>query len=280
MNPSRLAVLAPGLIGGSIALAATRFFPQTKIVIWTRHPASLPTLRAALPQAEISTDPALIAGSDLVILAAPPSALTSLIPTILPHLAPTTLVTDVASVKETVEKSLAPLLHHKARWLGSHPMAGSEDSGFPAARPDLFSKAPVILTPTAATPAETVRDLTSFWQALGARVLSLSPAQHDTQIARISHLPHCVATALVLAAGQLSLPLAGSGYRDTTRIAAGPAELWTEILLANQSSILAALQDFQGSLHRLTSALAQKDTATLHQIFTEAAHLRRTLPPL
>ena len=278
MTPTRIAILAPGLIGGSVALAATRAFPKSKIAIWTRRADSISSIQSALPKAEISTDLSLLSGSDLVLLAAPPSALPSLIQSALPYLTPSTLVTDVSSIKESVENSLAPLLNKKARWIGSHPMAGSEDSGIQAARHDLFQNAPVILTPTSSTSADTVRDATSFWQSLGARVLTMSPAEHDAQVARISHLPHCIATTLVLAAGRASLSLAGSGYRDTTRIAAGPSALWAEILLANRTEILASLQNFYSSLTQLSSAIEKKDVASLTKILEEAAQIRRTLP--
>jgi prephenate dehydrogenase len=187
-------------------------------------------------------------------------------------------VTDVSSIKESVEKSVAPLLQGKARWIGSHPMAGSEESGLTSARGNLFQKAPVILTPTSSTSPETVRDATTFWQALGARILTMSPSEHDAQVARISHLPHCLASTLVLAAGTSSLPLAGSGYRDTTRIAAGPSSLWSEILLANRSEILASLKTFGTSLARLTSAIEKSDATALTKILQEAAQIRRTLP--
>jgi len=197
---------------------------------------------------------------------------------LLPFLSSTTLVTDVSSIKESVEKSVASILEGKARWIGSHPMAGSEESGIRAARPELFQKAPVILTPTPSTPAETLRDATSFWQALGGRVLSMTPAEHDQQVARISHLPHFIATALVLAAGSNSLSLAGSGYRDTTRVAAGPSTLWAEILIGNQNQVLASLKNFRTSLESLTSALEKSEPDALAKILDDAAKIRRTLP--
>lgn len=278
MSPARIAILAPGLIGGSVALAATRAYPQAKIAIWTRHPQSVPAIRPHLPHAEIGTDPALVRGSDLVLLGAPPSALPTLISSILPHLSPHTLVTDVASTKLSVESSVAPLLLGQARWIGSHPMAGSEESGIQAARHDLFQKAPVILTPSSSTSADTLQDATSFWESLGARVLSMSPAQHDSHVALISHLPHCLASTLVLAAGTAPLPLASSGYRDTTRVAAGPSALWAEILLSNRTEILASLQTFHTSLSQLTAAIEKRDAATLAHLLEKAAHIRRSLP--
>jgi len=278
MNPAKITVLAPGLIGGSVALAASRAFPKAKIAIWTRRAESLPSIQATLPHAEAGTDLSLVSGSDLVLLGAPPSALGALTRSLLPFLSSTTLVTDVSSIKESVEKSVASILQGKARWIGSHPMAGSEESGIRAARPDLFQKAPVILTPTSSTTPETLRDATSFWQALGGRVLSMTPAEHDQQVARISHLPHFIATALVLAAGSDSLTLAGSGYRDTTRVAAGPSPLWAEILIGNQSQVLASLKNFRTSLESLTSALEKGEAGALTKILDDAAKIRRTLP--
>jgi len=275
---SRIAVLAPGLIGGSAALAATQAFPKAQLALWTRRAESVPAIRQLMPNADVGTDPALVRGSDLVLLAAPPSVLPSLVQSILPHLSPTTLVTDVSSIKESVEKAVAPLLQGKARWIGSHPMAGSEESGLAAARTNLFQKAPVILTPASSTSSETLRDATTFWQALGARVVTMSPSEHDAQVARISHLPHCLAATLVLAAGTSPLSLAGSGYRDTTRIAGGPASLWSEILLGNRSEILASLQTFGTSLARLTTALEKGDATALTKLLEEAAQVRRTLP--
>ena len=278
MNPAKITVLAPGLIGGSVALAASRAFPKAKISVWTRRAESLPSIQATLPQAEVGTDFSLVSGSDFIVLGAPPSALGTLARALLPFLSSTTLVTDVSSIKESVEKSVSSIFQRKARWIGSHPMAGSEESGIRAARPDLFQKAPVILTPTSSTPAETLRDATSFWQALGGRVLSMTPAEHDQQVALISHLPHFIATALVLAAGRDSLSLAGSGYRDTTRVAAGPSTLWAEILIGNQSQVLASLKNFSTSLESLTSALEKSESDALAKILDDAAKIRRTLP--
>ncbi|NDC79815.1 MAG: prephenate dehydrogenase/arogenate dehydrogenase family protein [Verrucomicrobia bacterium] len=280
MSPSKITVFAPGLIGGSVALACSHFFPQAKLAIWTRRPESLPRIRTALPKAEVGTDPGLARSSDLVVLATPPTALPDLVRSILPHLSPSSMVTDVSSVKESVEENIAPLLKDKARWIGSHPMAGSEDSGLSAARAGLFQNAPVILTPTASTSAATLKDATSFWIALGARVISMSPQIHDDQVARISHLPHFLAAALVLAAGKGPLPLAGPGYRDTTRVAAGPARLWAEILLQNRRGVLSAIREFRSATDNLFAALENGDAQSLEKILDEAAGIRRTLPPL
>jgi prephenate dehydrogenase len=278
MKPAKISILAPGLIGGSVALAATRAFPEASLFIWSRRQEALAPIQKALPKAKTGTDLPAAAGSDLILLAAPASALADLVRSLLPHLSGNTLVTDVASVKGSVEKELAPLLQGRARWIGSHPMAGSEESGFHAARADLFQNATVILTPTPSTAAQTTQDISTFWKALGARVVEVTAEEHDRQVARVSHLPHAVAATLVRVAGPKGLPFAGPGYRDTTRIAAGPTAMWTEILLGNREEILKGLQDFRGQLQDLEKALENRDAAALTKFLEDAAKIRRSLP--
>jgi len=278
MKPAKISILAPGLIGGSVALAAARAYPNAELFIWSRRKESLAPIQKALPKAKTGTDLTVTAASDLILLGAPASALADLVRFLLPHLSGNTLVTDVASVKGPVEKELAPLLQGRARWIGSHPMAGSEESGFHAARADLFQNATVILTPTQSTAAQTTQDISTFWKALGARVVEVTAEEHDRQVARISHLPHAVAATLVRAAGQKGLLFAGPGYRDTTRIAAGPTAMWAEILLGNREEILKGLQDFRGQLQDLEKALENRDAAALTRYLEDAAKIRRSLP--
>ena len=278
MKPAKISILAPGLIGGSVALACTRAFPEAALFVWSRKKESLAPIQKALPKAQTGTDLAGAAGSSLVILGAPASALPDLVRNLLPHLSAHTLVTDVASVKAPVEKELAPLLQGRARWIGSHPMAGSEESGFHAARADLFQNATVILTPTKFTAVQTTQDISTFWKALGARVVEVTAEEHDRQVARVSHLPHAVAATLVRAAGQKGLPFAGPGYRDATRIAAGPTAMWAEILLGNRDEILSGLKEFRTDLQALEKALESRDAAALTKFLEDAAKIRRSLP--
>lgn len=277
MKPAKISILAPGLIGGSVALAAAQAYPQAELFIWSRRKESLPPIQKALPKAKTGTDLSSAAGSDLVLLGAPASALVELVRFLLPHLSAGTLLTDVASVKGPVEKEMSRLLRGCARWIGSHPMAGSEEAGFSAARADLFQNATVILTPTPSTQEQTTRDASEFWKSLGGRVVQLTPEEHDHQVSRISHLPHAVAATLVRAAGQKGLPLVGPGYRDTTRVAAGPASLWAEILLGNREEILAGLKEFRTQLEDLERALGKRDAAALKNFLEDAAKIRRNL---
>jgi prephenate dehydrogenase len=278
MKLAKISILAPGLIGGSVALAAARAYPTAELFIWSRRKDSLAPIQKALPKAKTGTDLTAAARSDLILLGAPAPALVDLVRSLLPHLSGNTLVTDVASVKGPVEEELAPLLQGRARWIGSHPMAGSEETGFSAARADLFQKATVILTPTKSTAAQTTQDASEFWRSLGGRVVEVTAEEHDRQVARVSHLPHAVAATLVRAAGQKGLPFAGPGYRDTTRIAAGPTAMWTEILLGNRDEILAGLKEFRGQLQDLEKALENRDVAGLARFLEDAAKIRRSLP--
>ncbi|QQY07956.1 MAG: prephenate dehydrogenase/arogenate dehydrogenase family protein [Candidatus Xiphinematobacter sp.] len=191
------------------------------------------------------------------------------------------VVTDVGSIKVFVTRELVPILGDC--FLGGHPMAGSERSGLEAARWDLFLQAPCILTPLgpAHHPAvisrlEKVRDL---WDSAGARIFEMTPEQHDTAVAFVSHLPHVTAAALVstICSQPPSLQeIAGGGYRDATRIAQGAADLWLDVLLENREAILAALSHYDDQLRTLSHLLKMSDTEGLYN-FLEKASVARSL---
>jgi prephenate dehydrogenase len=124
-------------------------------------------------------------------------------------------------------------------------MAGSERSGFDASRADLFEDRLTLLTPTGTTPDAAVARLTAFWEALGSQVRLLSPEAHDRAVAAISHLPHLAAYGLVAAAEEDALPFAAAGFHDTTRIAASPEPLWTDIFRENRDAVLGALARYR-----------------------------------
>jgi prephenate dehydrogenase len=195
-------------------------------------------------------------GSDICVLCTPIGAMAPLVEQFAPALSGTAIVTDVGSVKAGVVSRLEALLG--GRFVGSHPMAGSEQSGINAARANLFEGAVCILTPT-----------------------ENSPGEHDERVARVSHLPHAVAAALVHA---ISLRLsdvssiAGGGYRDTTRIAAGPAPMWREILLENRAGLLAGLEDFSAMLDKMKDLILKGDAAQLELFLERARAIREDLP--
>lgn len=189
------------------------------------------------------------------------------------------VVTDAGSVKGNVVETLEPIFG--SRFVGSHPMAGSERSGLDAARADLFQGATAVVTPTEKSDPETVAAVESMWRDVGCRIVTMSPSEHDEAVARISHLPHAAAAALVNAINR-RLPeaqkIAGGGYRDTTRIAAGPPAMWSEILLENKAALIAGLEDFTDTLEELKTLLHSHNAAALEAYLSRAKEVRDNLP--
>jgi prephenate dehydrogenase len=268
MNFGTVAILGPGLIGGSLALALAERGLAKRISIYARSPHALDAIRLAGVNAELTGNPSeAVRDADVVILCVPIEAMAALVKECRDALKPTALVTDVGSVKGSVDAVLAPLLKGKARWIGSHPMAGSEQSGFVAARPDLFENAAVIVTPTPETAPETQKRAEEFWQALGSRIFSLSPSEHDLAVAEISHMPHLVAALLVTQAGPKSLPLAAGGFRDTTRVASASPGLWIEILQANREALARQCGAWAEELEKIERLFRDESPAAKSELF-------------
>jgi prephenate dehydrogenase len=242
MSFGTVAILGPGLIGGSLALALAERNLADKLVIYARTDKSFSTIKEKLPKAELTTNAVnAVKGADIVIFCVPIEVMFSLAQEIRDVVKPNALVTDVGSVKYSVDRDLELLLGSRSLWIGSHPMAGSDQAGFSVARADLFEGAAVVVTPTNQTRKEAEHRVEEFWKKLGARVFSLSPKDHDSYVAQISHVPHLLAAALVCHASPEARKLAGGGFRDTTRVASGSPDLWTEILSANAKSVAAEL---------------------------------------
>lgn len=188
------------------------------------------------------------------------------------------VVTDAGSVKSPVAHKVERILG--GRFVGSHPMAGSERSGLEAARANLFQGAAAIVTPTENSENDAIETVKALWQTVGCRVSLMSPKDHDDAVARISHLPHAVAAALVNAINA-RMPsagaLAGGGYRDTTRIAAGPPAMWSEILLENKTPLITGLDDLTNTLSELKELLVSHDAPALEAFLARAKEFRDTL---
>lgn len=273
---STVAIFGPGLIGGSLALALRARLPEAPLRLWTRRSDSLPALREGLPGCLVSTDAVeVVTGAEIIVFCTPIGSMPALAEKILPHLGDNAIVTDAGSVKAPVVEKLERILGD--RFIGSHPMAGSEKSGFDAARADLFEKAVCIITPTPQSKPEAVKTVQDFWQGLGCRTLEMPPEEHDRAVGCVSHLPHAVAAALVngvVFRSRSALAVAGSGYRDTTRIAAGPPAMWTEILLENKAGLLAGLSDFSAMLDEMKNLISSGDAAGLESFLTRAQESR------
>jgi len=164
------------------------------------------------------------------------------------------------------------------RFVGSHPMAGSERTGLEAARDGLFDGAACIVTPDSRTDAEAVTTIHNFWQTLGGRVLELSPAEHDEIVAMVSHFPHLLAAALVNLVAEknaTALEFAGPGFRDTTRVASGPPGMWTEILRSNHTAVRGSVEAMIEKLREIATLLDHD--ASVNALLTQAKTQRDQL---
>jgi prephenate dehydrogenase len=191
------------------------------------------------------------------------------------------VITDVGSTKRGIVAAAERLGGaRRVHVVGSHPMAGSERSGYAIARADLFDGATVIVTPTEATNATAVKTVTGFWEGTGARVVTMDPDTHDRAVAAISHLPHVVAWALVDAVARFepaALDVAARGFKDTTRIAASDPVVWTEILLANRDAVAASLSAFRYALDDLARVIATGDGAAVAATLARIKALREAV---
>lgn len=265
----RIAVVGPGLLGGSVALAVREFLPQAQVRVWARREAAVQQLREM--QFDASDQLAHVCeNAQLVILATPIGVMPDIARRIGAEakLADEVYITDVGSVKGCVVQQLRPICaEFGARFVGSHPMAGSEKTGLEFATADLFKNARCVVTPAADDMSfRAITRVGHFWEALGAHVKVMEPEDHDRAVARISHVPHAAASAIVRAAldgDESPLELSGGGFRDTTRIAAGAPEMWAEILLENRAEVSAALKDLCHNLSELLEFLENQDQGEL-----------------
>ncbi len=281
-----MAVLSPGLIGGSVLRALRAKCPGIRLSAWARRPEAVAELFAESGLVEVaSTDVnEAIAGADCLILAMPTGNMAEVVGQMAAF--PTgsnVLVTDVGSVKAPVVEEIAPLVAARGGvFIGSHPMAGSEKKGLSFADASLFEKAAVILTPTdgSAVGDTDLRRLRDFWETLGGIVTQLTPERHDELVGAISHLPHLVASALarsVLSRVPEAAPLSGGGFRDTTRVAGGPEGMWAGILSDNHLAVSGQLGELIRELEMWKEALDTLDKDRLLSFLSEARTLRGTL---
>jgi prephenate dehydrogenase len=275
----RVTVVSPGLIGGSVArgLRSRRLAGQVMVV--ARHETAIrAVIHAGAADAGTTDLTKGVTGASLVILCAPVSALPGLVRAVWPRLAPGAVLTDAGSVKRgVVEAASGCPARPEVGFVGGHPMAGSERSGFEASDADLFEGKVALLTPTADTPESAVATATALWESLGSTVRQLTAEAHDHLVAEISHLPHLAAYALVSAAEADALPLVGRGFVDTTRIAASAETLWADIFRENRRPLLDALARYEAVLGHWRDLVARGDWTTLEAEIGRAREVREKL---
>ena len=281
MSPSEfqhVTIIGVGLIGGSLGLAIRARNPRVEIAGVGRRKRSLDAALAAGAIDTAHLDAGEVAGqSDLIVLATPVGAFERHLRTIAPVLRNRAIVTDVGSTKAAVVRAARRVLGPKACFVGSHPMVGSERKGVRFAEASLFDGATCIITPIAQTPPAATGRVEKLWRLLGMRVVRLTPAAHDKAMARISHLPHALASLLVLLAKKADLDVSASGFRDTTRLASGDAELWRDIFMTNRKAILAAIDEFDEAMCHLRDLIQLGDAPGIEKFLATAKKRRNAL---
>lgn len=276
-----LAVVGVGLIGGSFASALRQAGVVGRVLGVGRQAASLAQARKLGLIDEAATLEQAAAQADLIFLAMPVGATGSVLAQLRPLLRPETIVTDAGSTKADVVAAARSALGDRiGQFVPGHPIAGAEKIGPEAADAALYRGRTVVLTPLAENSAAVKAYVTRAWESSGARVLSMEPDIHDTALASVSHVPHFLSSVFMWQVAtahdsDLRLALAGTGFRDFTRIAAGSAEVWRDIFLSNRPAVLAELREVKAALLQAEQALEEADGDKLQDFLERAALARR-----
>lgn len=277
-----VAVLGTGLIGGSIGLALTKAGLTVRGYDAAPAAAERACEMGAIDSVAGSVADAIV-GADVVIVAVPVGRVADLVVAALDAGAPA--VTDVGSVKAAVVDAVRAARPELAgRFVGGHPMAGSEQDGLDGADSDLFAGATWVLTPTATTDPDAHTAVRGVIGRLGAEVIEIPPEHHDELVARVSHVPQLAATTLMNVAAAsgdehaLLMRLAAGGFRDMTRIAAGHPGIWPDICVANRDAILDALDSYRAALDSVRALVDGGDGDGLLDVLERGRRARRNLP--
>jgi cyclohexadieny/prephenate dehydrogenase len=273
-----------GLIGSSLARALRVLNPAMRLTVYDHSPAVRQTVRdlGLVDHVTESLNP-IPEGTDLVILAVPMLAFSEVLKAL--EVPPDTTLTDVGSVKGSVEEALrlyAPSL--LPRFVLGHPLAGTEHSGPEHGFAELFHNRWCLLTPLSETNPSALAMVRNVWEGVGARVDTMSVDHHDQILAITSHIPHLIAFTIVDTAVTLGEDLcqevvqyAASGFRDFTRIAASDPTMWRDIFLTNKEAVLSMLDRFTEDLEALKTAISNGQGEVLFKTFANARRIRRDI---
>ncbi|MFC7335923.1 prephenate dehydrogenase [Haloferula chungangensis] len=272
----KIAILGGGLLGGSLAMAMQ---DRLETCLWARRAEAVESARELGIKCASTDLKSTIAAADLVILTVPVGAMESLIEKALEcGLNSSSLVSDVGSVKRAVHRNPGSLLKRKGiPFIGSHPMAGSEQRGVEASRKDLFAGAMCFLTDDDQVGEPWTGRLEAFWNGLDCRICWTDSASHDELVARISHFPHVIAAAaaLVSLGDPSDARFGGGGLRDTTRVAGGDPEMWAEILMENRHAVSHSVEQAMSVLGEIQSSLKQGDHESIKLWLEKAKSLHQ-----
>jgi prephenate dehydrogenase len=277
----QLGLIGCGLMGGSFALALKRAGLVKRVVGYSKSPSTTERARQ-MGVIDIEAPSALLAvsGADIVLVAVPVSATEATFKAIKHLVTPQMLIMDVGSTKrDVIDAGRRGLREHIGSFVPAHPIAGKELSGVEHADADLYAGRQIILTPIERTLTVQLQKAVDLWTALGCRVLQMSPEQHDAAFASVSHLPHLIAFALMnsisgQAQGKDYLSLAGPGFRDFTRIAAGDPKVWRDIMISNREELLEQSKIFQRTLQAMELMISSGNGDALEGLIEQASLTR------
>lgn len=278
---SKITIIGVGLIGGSIGLAVKKRKLAKVVCGVGRRLSSLNNAKrlGAVDVATLDLE-AGVKDADLIIIATPISLISQYalkIAVLSDWAKKETIITDAGSTKEFIVNKLENILPKTTHFVGSHPFAGSEKVSVLNASADLLKGSLVFVTPTNKTNKNALNKVNNFWEALGAKVVMISAKKHDKLVADISHMPHIVASALVSAVNAGDARFGSTGFRDTTRIAAGDALLWRDICLSNSANLLGSITVFKKNLSMFEGALKSKNVKLLMQLLESAKKKREAI---
>jgi prephenate dehydrogenase len=278
MRCNILTIVGVGLIGGSIGLAAKRrgLAHTVRGLGWQQASLDQALAAGAIDEAHLDARTALD-NADLIVVCTPVQRIAAQIVEFAALCKPGALITDAGSTKETIVAEVESKLPATLHFVGSHPLAGSEKRGPQFADAELFQGRLTVLTPTPRTDPQALVRIEALWAALGARTRIMTPAEHDRALAMTSHVPHLLAAALAGALPAELFGLTATGFRDTTRIAAGDPALWTAIFQHNRDAVLAALERVEARIAECRAAMTDQDWNRLDQLLAQAKKVRDAL---
>jgi len=274
----QITVIGLGLLGGSITLAVLRSFSRVKVVGYSHRRTTRNKARQLAVATTIVDDiNESVSNADLVILATPICTFEKIFSKIADSLPAGCIVTDVGSTKVLPHQWAARKLPKSVQYVGSHPIAGSEQRGIEFARDDLFDQTTCILTTTNKTNRQAAQTLKRFWSELGCSVKLMGPAKHDRILANISHLPHIIAAALINSNSSEGLKFAGKGFIDTSRIASGPANIWADVLATNAANTTKGIDKIIAELDKIKKAIKSQNKKQIENLLIKARNKRSAL---
>jgi len=271
------------LMGGSLAMAIKALGAGEVVACDISEEARSDAVEMQVADIVEDTPAKAVRNADMVFIATPISAIPAALEDAVPAMDASAIVSDLASAKLGVVRAMESALPRGVRYVGGHPMTGSEQSGVRFARPDLFKGMYYILTPTETTDPGAFQRLHSLLTAIGARVISMDPESHDRVMATISHVPHLLSLLLMeMAASEREqmknvFTLAAGGFRDMTRIAASSPAIWMDIVSENRVYIIERLRDYSGRVGELIEVLERDDLEALEKMFKDARAARAEL---